>query len=495
MEINIEKNEIKSLREILHTCPVTEEMCDCVVPDTCPDIQRIVDACGMILIEGTEVGDGRASATGTVACAVLYVADNEELVRLPAKISFTLTSDAENIDDDTDLIADLRLTALDVKVLNPRKILIKAEVLGNFSAYKEEELEITTDILNVAGLQIKNETFETENVTEVHEKTFIITEEITMPSAPQGYDAVLCQNIKYDVDDIKYVGSKLIFRATANVCILAQPSGDTQPIGFMKACNFSQVMELSASSDTVKTVMHLNSTGCDIEMETDEYGKTIAYLTMSILAQSVSSEIIDINYVSDAYSNSADYNIEKTKFSLAKVTDSVVIHESYKMLIDCTPAVSEVISSSVVAGKAYGIDGKIKFKATARAMYSDASGKIYGVENIEDIELDCDKDFNDCEICIKLGEVYCSVIAGGIDLRFPIEAMLNIREYEIIELVTGLEVSETSERQQYPSMVIVPAQDTADTWELAKKYHSTPELIESENMEDSDILVIVTQNM
>ena len=51
-----------------------ETMRECIVPDSCADIARIVDTAGLVCLTGRELtGDGRFCASGTVEVAVLYI--------------------------------------------------------------------------------------------------------------------------------------------------------------------------------------------------------------------------------------------------------------------------------------------------------------------------------------------------------------------------------------------------------------------------------------
>lgn len=72
MELELERNELSCYDTVLDTCVFPEETMEMIVPDACPDILRLVDTCGTVLMKSKEAQDGRAEAAGTVCCAVLY---------------------------------------------------------------------------------------------------------------------------------------------------------------------------------------------------------------------------------------------------------------------------------------------------------------------------------------------------------------------------------------------------------------------------------------
>ena len=73
--------ELKLNRENLQYYEVVEEAAfsfettqEAIVPDSCPDVARVVDTAGQVLIQSREIGmEGRMEISGAVKAAVLFV--------------------------------------------------------------------------------------------------------------------------------------------------------------------------------------------------------------------------------------------------------------------------------------------------------------------------------------------------------------------------------------------------------------------------------------
>lgn len=490
MEMTIKKEELNCLRKIVHICTKSEVMQDCVVPDTYPDISTVIDICAEVYIEEKTVSESKASVSGSICTTVLYISEDCELFRLKSKIPYTMTCDSDELELESELVTKISLLAVDVKVLNPRKILICGELMCKFLAFKAQRLEITTGIEGMDSIHTKIETCHPMPLKEVSEKDFIITEEISLPPAPEGYDEILCQGITFDVEEIKYVGTKMIFKGEAYISILASPSGNKTPVRFSSSCNFSQIIQLEQVSDNTKIKLLLGLVSCETKLGQDENSKQIVQIEMDILAQAVSCEAMELNYIADAYSNYEDCILTTQQISLPAPPELTEIRDNLRVLLETSNTATEVIDISARAGEAYIEDGQVRAKICIRTMYKSTEGNICGAQKIEQLAIDCDKMADNCNINISLGEIYASITTGGIDVRLPVEIEVVALDEIEITVVTDIKLQEPEEKIQRPAMTIVPAGDTPNTWELAKKYHSTVKLIEQENPEEADIIII-----
>lgn len=496
MEIIMDKTEISCRREIWNSCVRREEMFDCVVPDTFPDISDIIDICGDTVIRGKEATDGEVAVEGAVLCTVLYTGEGEEreLLRLNAEIPFSITVDVPEADSETDIVALLNLEQLEVKLLNPRKILIKSEIVAKLRCYIADSLTLVTDVNDVSGLCLKRENAKTAPVTEVREKTFVISDEMAMPPMPEGYESILCHNVSLGTQDIKYVGNKLIFKGEAVLNVMAKPNGDVAPLCFSTTSSFSQIVELQNPPEDECSEVVLCLTACYFTLDEDENQKPVTTVELHLLAQAITSAKTEFSYISDAYSNSTDCSLEKTEVELPQCSETVVVRDTLRALLETSEAVSETICAQAVCGAVIIDDGAVTANVSVRVVYVNAEGVIKSAEKLEKIKIETELgDGNSCAQ-IVFGEIYAAPITGGIDIRIPVEALITYSASESVAMVTDISLSETSEKCRKPSIVIIPDCGKFDLWELAKKYSSTIELIEKGYESDCGIVVIPVQN-
>ena len=76
MELELKKEQFACCRALPPLNDTHEETAETIVPDYLPDIGRIVDVCGCLLLRSREIVDGRASVSGLLRMTLLYVAED-----------------------------------------------------------------------------------------------------------------------------------------------------------------------------------------------------------------------------------------------------------------------------------------------------------------------------------------------------------------------------------------------------------------------------------
>ncbi len=94
MEFELERTQLDRFDALLDTTLHQEETLEMIVPDACPDILRIVETDGRVLLRSKEAHDGRAELVGTFKAAILYLPDGESGVRhLDVTIPFACSTE------------------------------------------------------------------------------------------------------------------------------------------------------------------------------------------------------------------------------------------------------------------------------------------------------------------------------------------------------------------------------------------------------------------
>ena len=76
MELELKKEQFACCRALPPLNDTHEETAETIVPDYLPDIGRIVDVCGCLLLRSREIVNGRASVSGLLRMMLLYVAED-----------------------------------------------------------------------------------------------------------------------------------------------------------------------------------------------------------------------------------------------------------------------------------------------------------------------------------------------------------------------------------------------------------------------------------
>ena len=136
MEANLSKCGFASYDKAYSRTLRKEESQDCVVPDTMPDIAELATTWGCVLIRSKDVGEGRVRVEANVPAKVSFLPEGEEhLCCLDVNIPFYFSAEDAAIREGDFCVADLKLRALETRVLNPRKVTVRAEVELSLECY------------------------------------------------------------------------------------------------------------------------------------------------------------------------------------------------------------------------------------------------------------------------------------------------------------------------------------------------------------------------
>ena len=140
---------------------------DSIIPDIKPDILNTINMTGNVCIYKKEILDGKIRLDGNVNVYIMYLADtNEDRIRgFNGSIDFTEILDFPGINSKMFLDEDVNINELECKILNGRKVSLKAmlEIIANVSMNENEE--IVKEISNIDDIQTQITTVEMNSLT------------------------------------------------------------------------------------------------------------------------------------------------------------------------------------------------------------------------------------------------------------------------------------------------------------------------------------------
>ena len=72
MELSMKRSGIACCEKVFEYVMPVEQAAETVVPDTMPDVERILCADGIVIIRSKEVNEGRVNVSAGVAATVVY---------------------------------------------------------------------------------------------------------------------------------------------------------------------------------------------------------------------------------------------------------------------------------------------------------------------------------------------------------------------------------------------------------------------------------------
>lgn len=485
MELELKKQKLSYCDKILDTTVSSEETLETIVPDACPDILRIIDTEGKVLIRGKEAQDGRAEITGTVKACILYIPDGERGVRrLNAAIPFTCRVDGREITPDTRLVVRACLQSIETRLLNPRKVLTRAEVLLFVSAFRSMETEICSDVAGgeKSGVELLRETQNAYMIVCVREKDFTFVDELNLSGSKPGAEEILRTHVTLAADDVKIIGNKLVLKGTAHVAVFYRGEDGEMSTGSFDL-PFSQIMEVEGADEDADcaVVLLLSGAECEIGGESDPDDRHTMIVTLNMKAQAVVSQNRRVDLISDLYSTAFDLSAEAKPYAFLALTDKTSRRQTVRETMEAGEPARMVLDASVRMGAVTQSreGGKLVLSAEAMvaAIYMGEDGELY--ELSRRIPVSCQMDVpEDCACTASAsapGEVFASPASSGIEVRFTVDFDILVVSSRKTTGITGVRMDSGAPRDTsgQPSVILRMVGGRERLWDIAKKHRTT----------------------
>ncbi len=455
-----------------------EECRDAVVPDTFPDISEVLSCEGRLLIRSKDVSSGRVRTELNVYSNVFYKGEDGKIHFLDIVVPVVLIAEDDAITEGSLSCAKTEIIRLDARALNPRKILVRAEVTGEISVFNNMKFEICKDVEDEEHIKSKICSKEASFVNSVGEKTFALTDEIAMPVKEEGIGSVNLSGCSCSVEDIKAVGTKLIVKGKVK-CSYFYINKHGEISKFESASDYSQIIELGCESGQGLKTVWITASGAYCNYNENENRIS---LELHLVAQFVCRNTVKLEYINDAYSNRFSLLSEKTEKTLECFDEPLRIRESLRQLLETSGTISNILSSTLFAETPIVGASEIKLPVNFSLICSGEENTWCECRKTEfSIRLPNEKKY----IVNSIDIVDWTVIPvpGGIELRLELSAELCAYYEDIIDYVSAITYDENAvlDNTKKPSLTLLRVNEDDDIWLLAKDNCSSPEAILSAN--------------
>lgn len=460
-----------------------------VVPDSMPDIGSIMDSDALISIRSKETLSGRLRALCDLSVCIFYQPENEgKPCFLNLNLSCEASAAAPEIDSNSQAVISLRLSSLDVKILNSRKISVCAELTGRASCVQRSEFMLAGKRDEpVPGIEVLMKSEELCTISDVREKTFVVTDELSLPSPLDMADRIAMKRVSLYPEGFEFVGSKLVFRGMAEIFLLLCRGDELYPCHYES--KFSQVMETDGSS-VPSPELSMLLTGAFFDLPEHSGGKITAEL--HILAQLQCWRQHKLDYIADVYSPRKNLipvmhrDTFYSNFSDSEL-DRILTAES-----ELPPDAASLVYIKPSLCSLSQEENQLLLSLQIKAVYERRDG-VYGSTNLrikEMFELDPPPTEGLRVLSFRFSNCLSSLNGGRLELRIPVHASLRLCRCRELEHVMEFEISEKP-LPEIPSVTLRRVGKDCDLWALAKEYRSSICAIQSANKGREEGLLLI----
>ena len=493
MEIQLKKESLNCCLPVISEIVHGEFSTEAVVPDTMPDIVRILDTVAAVYLRSRTMTDGRIALEGEIHGTVLYLGEDSDRIRkLDLRMPCTLSMEDESILESDRMTAELRLVSAVGRAVNPRKVELTAECAAAVTLYRETCIQIPTGAED-AEIQTLIQEQKIGYIASVQQKSFVVTEELTVPAAKPSIDTLLSYQIEAVVEEQKPVGGKIILQG--NVHVGVQYLGtEGEPEQELFSVPFSQIIDMPEGVGGTSQIILLPD-ACYLETIQGTYGASSLHLETHLLAQAIFSAEREIPILTDVYSVHHPCTVKTNKAELAGALRTVSLRDTLRETMETADPPSEILFGRADVGLPMKKEDGIVLPVTIHVMCRNEQGQYSSVNRAAEMEFPmagAEGENLVWESPIS-AEPYLTLSGGNVEFRLPLEIRGVLMELQQQDLICGVEMDEETDVRSpdAPSLTLVRlGEDTL--WTLAKKYGSTEEMIRSVNpqAETGDILLI-----
>lgn len=470
---------------------------DMIVPDSKPDILNTICTSGVICIYKKEILEERVRIDGNINTYIMYIADDDkDKVRgLTTSLDFSESIQIANCKEGMNCKLDTKLKSIEAKVINGRKVGIKAAIEVEVKIYSNEEVEIVNNVQNAEDIQILKEDLKVNSLVGMGDTKIYAKDTINIDNA-DNLAEILKANISIGEKDIKISYNKVLTKSEAMIKImyLTEDNRINTVTAKIPVVGFIDIPNV-----TEENICDVNYEIKNIIIKPNSQEEHSIYIEIEIGVVCYVYEEKQMNLIQDMYSPIEQIDFEKKQImaitekknvsTLKQIREKINLKDIEGLnLIDV-----DVVPSIVNENK---INSKILYEAELNLMFIFENSRTqiitkdakipfeYTVENLqngESLNTNCNMEIKSQDFILQDG--------GNINCNVDVQANTNMYRTANINMIDSIQENENSEEQDY-SIVIYIVKKGDTLWNIAKEFRSTVDGIARVNgIENKDLIM------
>lgn len=463
---------------------------DVIVPDSKPDIVKIIKTDGAVSIQSKEITADRAVINCNVRVNIIYTGADEKTSARNIECTHNVNCimSANGMKPDMILSLDASLEKLTANIINSRKLNVSCNIVCTGEAYESYVIDYI-DLIEGDGLKYKTSDVEGLNLVDCIEEKLSLSDEIEIPSGKSSAECILEIKPVFTDMDIKNAGGKFVLRGNVNVTTVYNSTSDSDGIQYM--VNETPVNEIVdspyVSEDAVVDCEVSVSNFNYILKENPEGEKRRIKYTCDVDIEGKVFERINISPICDVYSvcNDIEMKTDKCHLDLFGKNEAGQIRLREVITTGNKKDIQRIIcvNAKSLVDKIYKDSSQLKLngRIVAELMYQSVGNELCNVKSEFPFESFIDAgelhEYTNYELKNWVEACSYNILSpDSVEIRVSVGYKIKVKNTRELSYVKEYKILGKSNECKKGISVIF-CNGTEQLWDIAKKYKTTAEEI------------------
>lgn len=495
MEINIKNETLPLCSAVCSFKNNFSAECDVIVPDSKPDIAKVLQVSARPKVTNTETRNGHIIVSGSISFDILYLADNEEkcVESITSSCEFSNLVKDSNILDSLLTFADVDVSDLICNIANCRKLSLKASLLMNTRVYSCRNIEVISDI---EGACTKKVSLASDVICAHAQDNAVITDSFSLAAGKSPIVKILKADATVTESNVKIIDDKAIMKGVLRVFILYQSESKIEHA--QTELSFANVLE----AEGIREGMNCEHTAQVIDISSvigkDAEGlDCIIDISVQIFMRVIARATAEVSCIEDAYLPHGALDCKSSPISVDSVETVINRDIDFREKITLPEflppieAVYQVVArpftqSCVSEGGMLKVSGYTEIYLLY--LSDDNSAPICSHKTNLDFAIECDSPgcmLTPVASCKLLNISYTINDAHTVEVRGSIESEVQCIRTTERDIIYSASESEYTPPQR-PSIIVSCVHSGRSLWDIAKEYRVRAEDILLANALESE---------
>lgn len=506
MSVKLQNEHIRLSEVVCSKCCYTTVEGDVIVPDIKPDILKILQVDTEVVLSHKTIQNDKIYVQGTVRHNILYLPDIKESGRVKSIMTaqeFSNALDVSGAMPGMDFGIEARCEPCEYTLVNSRKLSTRTRLEFSVRLSQNTEMNLATGLESECDVEIKTRQMKLFNPCIDAVREIVVREKLEVP---QGKPSI-CEILKLSATPCQTELKPLADKAQANgeikICTL-YCDDEGNPEIMEHTATFSEILEIERLTEAMCGEADYLVKDCRFEVCPDSDGdKRILKCELVLEAAIRASEAVECSIIEDAYGTCCPVEIEKNSYTFEQLTGSFSQQLTVKEPVaipDYLPEIQRLCDCNAKANiENLSVNGAyVKVSGTVGCNFlylsGDMSMPIAGFAHIlpfsQDFEVEGLQPDSFCDAKAEVIHTSCTISSGkALEIRVIVQISLKVITPCTMQLISDISFDRENAFAKAPSATVYFVQKGDTLWDIAKRYHISPDEIMNSNRLDGESLM------